>query len=545
MTRERGEPRGVGSKESTRAEQNLGDCVACKLCVQVCPTGIDIRDGLQYECIGCAACIDACDHVMEKAGMPKGLIRYSTERALKDHYAGKGIWGHVLRPRLLVYSGILVAISSALVVAVALRVPLKVDVIRDRGALAREAEDGRIENTYRLQVMNTAERAQSYAVSASGMPGLELASEPTFDVPGASTRSVPVRLRARADDVPPGSNKVAHRGQVARPSGRRRRGKDGISRAAAVTQPRATDGPANVDATRPWYRQRWPWFLIALPATAVVGGIITAVLAVRTFDGTVSADYYKQGLAINEEVERAQLARVLGLEARIVMSGVGEGDRVRIEVHSTRALPADTKVLLQLIHPGRPGRGPDRNAASGSTSIPIRAVRHTPARSGWRRVRHASAGRRPGRWSWSRRTGAWMIHSPGRVANLPSRRARVRAVRNKGEMTMSDSLAQRLGWVLWPSFLVACVAELLLFSLFDPRDLYLFGRPVEVAGWWGYTLGFFALWAIGAVSSALTVFLERSPFEVNRRMLTVAESTDARPKREDLAEPATLPLERS
>ena len=206
--RERGEPRGVGSKKSTRAEQNLGDCVACKLCVQVCPTGIDIRDGLQYECIGCAACIDACDHVMEKAGMPKGLIRYSTERALKDHYAGKGIWGHVLRPRLLVYSGILVAISSALVVAVALRVPLKVDVIRDRGALAREAEDGRIENTYRLQVMNTAERAQSYAVSASGMPGLELASEPTFDVPGASTRSVPVRLRARADDVPPGSNKV-------------------------------------------------------------------------------------------------------------------------------------------------------------------------------------------------------------------------------------------------------------------------------------------------------------------------------------------------
>jgi len=127
-----------------------------------------------------------------------------------------------------------------------------------------------------------------------------------------------------------------------------------------VTRPRATDGPGNVDATRPWYRQRWPWFLIALPATAVVGGIITAVLAVRTFDGTVSADYYKQGLAINEEVERAKLARVLGLEAQIVMAGVGEGDRVRIEVQSTRALPADKKVLLQLIHPGRPGE--DRTA---------------------------------------------------------------------------------------------------------------------------------------------------------------------------------------
>ena len=110
---------------------------------------------------------------------------------------------------------------------------------------------------------------------------------------------------------------------------------------------------------------------------------------------------------------------------------------------------------------------------------------------------------------------------------------------------MSDSRAQRLGLVLWPSFLVACVAELLLFSLFDPSDLYLFGRPVEVDRMLGYTLGFFALWAIGAVSSALTVFLERSPFEVNRRIPAAVESPDARPKSEDLAEPATLPLERS
>jgi cytochrome c oxidase accessory protein FixG len=206
--RGRGEPRGVGSKKSTRADQGLGDCVECKLCVQVCPTGIDIRDGLQYECIGCAACIDACDHVMVKAGMPKGLIRYSTERALKEHYAARGIWGHVLRPRVLVYSGILLAVTAALVAAVSVRVPLKVDVIRDRGALAREAEDGRVENTYRLQVMNTSERAQTYALAASGLPGLEIASESTFELPGASTRPVLVRLRARPEDVPPGSSKV-------------------------------------------------------------------------------------------------------------------------------------------------------------------------------------------------------------------------------------------------------------------------------------------------------------------------------------------------
>ena len=206
--RERGEPRGAGSKKLSRAEQGLGDCVECKLCVQVCPTGIDIRNGLQYECIGCAECIDACNYVMGKAGMPKGLIRYSTERALAEHFAAKGIWGHVLRPRVLVYAGILAAIIATLFVAVAMRVPLKVDVIRDRGALAREAEDGRIENTFRLQVMNTSERGQAYALSASGLPGLEIASEPTFELPGATTRSVLVRLRARPEDIPPGSNKI-------------------------------------------------------------------------------------------------------------------------------------------------------------------------------------------------------------------------------------------------------------------------------------------------------------------------------------------------
>jgi cytochrome c oxidase accessory protein FixG len=206
--RERGEPRGVGSKESTRAEQNLGDCVACKLCVQVCPTGIDIRDGLQYECIGCAACIDACDHVMEKAGMPKGLIRYSTERALDEHYAARGIWGHLLRPRVMIYTGILAAATLALVVAVSLRVPLKVDVIRDRGALAREAEDGRVENTFRLNVMNTGERSRAFVISASGLPDLQIASEPTFDLPGASTRPVLLRLRARPEDVPAGSSRI-------------------------------------------------------------------------------------------------------------------------------------------------------------------------------------------------------------------------------------------------------------------------------------------------------------------------------------------------
>ena len=204
----RGEPRGAGSKKTTRAEQGLGDCVDCKLCVQVCPTGIDIRDGLQYECISCAACVDACDHVMVKVGRPKGLIRYATERALKEHYAAGGIWGHVLRPRVLIYGALIAVVTIGLASALLLRVPLKVDVIRDRGALAREVDDGLVENTFRLQVMNTGEQPRTYTLRAEGLPGLAIASEPTFSVPGASTQTVLLRLRARPEDVPPGSNRI-------------------------------------------------------------------------------------------------------------------------------------------------------------------------------------------------------------------------------------------------------------------------------------------------------------------------------------------------
>src|SRR4029453_8354571 len=150
----RGEPRGPRTRKADAAALGLGACVDCSLCVQVCPTGIDIRNGLQYECISCGVCIDACNFVMDKVGLPSGLIRYATEHAIKDRFAVAGIWRHVLRPRVLIYAGIIAAVTAALVVALALRVPLKVDVIRDRGGLAREIDDGRIENTFRLNVMN-------------------------------------------------------------------------------------------------------------------------------------------------------------------------------------------------------------------------------------------------------------------------------------------------------------------------------------------------------------------------------------------------------
>ncbi|HEU0204013.1 MAG TPA: cytochrome c oxidase accessory protein CcoG [Burkholderiaceae bacterium] len=204
---ERGEPRGAGSKNSDRTAQGLGDCVDCGLCVQVCPTGIDIRNGLQYECIGCAACVDACNYVMDRTGLPRDLVRYATSHALQEHYDGGGIWRHMLRPRVLIYAGILSAIVIAVAVSLILRVPLKVDIIRDRGALAREVED-RVENVYRLHVMNTTEHAQRYRLAADGLPELAIASEKTFEVGPAMTLSVPLRLQVPAEAVAPGSHRV-------------------------------------------------------------------------------------------------------------------------------------------------------------------------------------------------------------------------------------------------------------------------------------------------------------------------------------------------
>ena len=210
----RGEPRGFLSKKvagepaAARAASGQGHCINCSLCVQVCPTGIDIRNGLQYECIGCAVCIDACNHVMKRAGLPGDLIRYTTTNAIDGGLTPAQTWKRVFRPRILVYTAILILIVVALIAAVSMRQPLKVDVLRDRGALAREAEDGQIENVYRLQVMNTDEKPQTLVLEVAGLKGLTIATEHEIQAPAASTTSVMLRLRAPADAVGAGSNKV-------------------------------------------------------------------------------------------------------------------------------------------------------------------------------------------------------------------------------------------------------------------------------------------------------------------------------------------------
>ena len=154
---ERGDPRGSRSRKADPASLSLGSCIDCNLCVQVCPTGIDIRNGLQYECIGCGACADVCDTVMDKMGYARGLVKYTTENAMKNKWTQAQTWRHVFRPRILIYTAILLAIVIAMLVSLTLRTPFKVNVLRDRGVMARIVSGGKIENVYQLQVMNATE----------------------------------------------------------------------------------------------------------------------------------------------------------------------------------------------------------------------------------------------------------------------------------------------------------------------------------------------------------------------------------------------------
>ncbi len=170
--KQRGDPRGSRKTTAIPHEVGLGDCVDCKLCVQACPTGIDIRNGMQYQCIGCASCVDVCDYVMDKIGYPHGLIRYTTEHAME----GKAT--RIIRPRTIMYTLLLLTLIAGLLFALAQRIPLKLDIIRDRNSLYREAPNGMIENVYTLKIINMDKTAHHYQLDVSGQPagikGLEL-----------------------------------------------------------------------------------------------------------------------------------------------------------------------------------------------------------------------------------------------------------------------------------------------------------------------------------------------------------------------------------
>ena len=185
----RGEPRGGRRRGSDPKALGLGDCVNCKMCVQVCPTGIDIRKGLQYECIACAACIDACDSVMDRVGYPRGLIRYSTERAL-EHKTYR-----LIRPRTIVYSVVLTVLLGLTVSLIALRKPIILDVIRDRNTLYRDVGRQGIENNYLVRIINKQNEPHAYRLSVSGIEGIHIDGDTTFTVGGESVFALPVSIR--------------------------------------------------------------------------------------------------------------------------------------------------------------------------------------------------------------------------------------------------------------------------------------------------------------------------------------------------------------
>jgi cytochrome c oxidase accessory protein FixG len=204
----RGEPRKGVAKKLAELDPAMaggpGDCVDCSLCVQVCPTGIDIREGLQYECIACAACIDACDEVMDKVGKPRNLIRYTSES--RD----AGGRTRVLRPRTLGYGAIWLSLCAGFVAAVLLRSPLQFDVIRDRHSLYRQLPGGAIENLYTIKVANQDDVAHEFELEVALDGGAELDAEPDeFTLAAGETRSITVSVRTDDDHGAPGAVNTA------------------------------------------------------------------------------------------------------------------------------------------------------------------------------------------------------------------------------------------------------------------------------------------------------------------------------------------------
>jgi cytochrome c oxidase accessory protein FixG len=200
----RGEQRGPRKRDADYKAEGLGDCIDCKMCVHVCPTGIDIRDGLQIECIGCAACIDACDSIMEKMNYPKGLISYTTEHNLSGQKT------HLVRPRLIGYAIALLAMMAVFAWAVASRSLVELDVLKDR-VLYRENEEGRIENVYTLKIMNKAQQPVTYLIEADGLDGLVYEGKREIKALAGEVLSLPVELSIDPENLPSSTNEIMFR----------------------------------------------------------------------------------------------------------------------------------------------------------------------------------------------------------------------------------------------------------------------------------------------------------------------------------------------
>jgi cytochrome c oxidase accessory protein FixG len=195
----RGEPRGPRARRADPAALGLGACVDCTLCVQVCPTGIDIRKGLQNECIGCAACIDVCNTVMDRLEYPRDLIRYATANGVEHGWTRAQMLRRLWRPRVLAYGALLLAGLTAFTAGLALRTPVAMDVIRDRGVMSRLGEEGRVENLYRVQLTNRTEQVARYRLVVDGLPGLVVDAGTDWMLAPGEVRPFTVRLALPAD----------------------------------------------------------------------------------------------------------------------------------------------------------------------------------------------------------------------------------------------------------------------------------------------------------------------------------------------------------
>lgn len=191
----RGEPRGSRKRGVDPKQNGLGDCIDCHQCVQVCPTAIDIREGLQIACIGCAACIDACNQVMDKMQYPRNLIHYSTE------HKHEGKKTHIIRPRLIANAIILLMIIFAFTFALFMRIPLRLDIIKERTRLFTVTSDGNIRNDYLLKIINMSQEKHTYQIIVTGSLKWHYIGEKKVTIDANQLVSLPVSVAISPSEI--------------------------------------------------------------------------------------------------------------------------------------------------------------------------------------------------------------------------------------------------------------------------------------------------------------------------------------------------------
>lgn len=204
----RGEPRGHRAKNTLPQQQSLGDCIDCQICVQVCPTGIDIRNGLQYACISCGLCIDACDSVMEKMQYPTGLIKFSTDNLQSIGQPTPKLASTLFRPKVLGYIALLFVFSAMFAYSLYIKPSFKIDITRDRGIMHRQIDDTHVQNVYQLHLTNATEKTAQFALSVEGLAGLSVLQPPTITLPAAGEIVLPFSLELTGENPTMGTRPI-------------------------------------------------------------------------------------------------------------------------------------------------------------------------------------------------------------------------------------------------------------------------------------------------------------------------------------------------